>query len=472
MQIDKLFAGKFRRGGREHEIADVRERFALAHAHVNLAGRRVHAHGFGFGEKIRGNGARVEHRFDGVANVCVREHGAARDFDAFAETHIAHAHAAHCGNAVGARFREDFFRETGAADIDAVFLELVGHFLNEQIRSPLENKHAAAHEVGKHDAVSDCGFVKRGAVRVGNRFEQQTPHIGASGKKFFEQLASRARVAVVVVHLRKMFEKRADALCGNAKLLDENAREVFAVKRRAHVEFRVDETNVFELSNGIGDFFRPIFSAGLNHAVREPVKRNIKNVSARTLEIRCKPAELIMVLEQQHGKSRLRKVICAGEPGKPGADDDGVVKFPDSVERIVRAHFLKIVNCPGRKTPILTFPHARRKRKRSRGAVLLRKSFLTFGFFEAKCCLTSEAEELSRFNLKILPPHSLRFLTHPCRKNYERIKKYLLLTPQNRSWHDCSYRISCRLFGNSDSGLQSKGSRRNLPRFGSVYGDV
>ena len=338
MQVDELFRGEFRRVGREDEIADARERFAFANAHVDLAGRGVHAHGFRFREKIRGNGSGLEQFLDGVADVRVGEHRAAGDFRRLAETRVAHAHAAHDGNAAGPGFRQDFFREAAAADFDAVFLQLVRHFSDEQIRAAAENVDAAAHEVGKDDAVGDCGLVERRAVGVGDGLEQKTVDVRAPREKFFEEFPRRPRVAVVVVHPREMFEKGADALGGNAELVGQNAREVCAVERRADVEFRVDEADVLELANRIRDVLRPVFAAGLDHPVRESVQRNVEDVPAGTLEERRQPAELIMVLQQQNGMSRLGEIVGAGHSGEPAADDDGVKASGKSVKRILRVH--------------------------------------------------------------------------------------------------------------------------------------
>ena len=303
-----------------------------------LQGLSLHLNDGDFVTVIGGNGAGFEHFFDRIADVRVGKNGFAGNFRNFAEAHIAHANAAHDGNAVGSGFGQNFFREAITANIDAVFLEFLGHFLNEQIRAALENVNALAHEVGENDSVGDGGFIERGAVCVGDRFEKQAPDVGASGEKFFEEFPRRAFVVVVVIHLREMLEKSVHALCGNAEFFDENAREVFAVKSRLDIEFRIDEADVFELVNRIRDFFAPVFAAGFDHAVRETVERNIENMSARALKIRRQPAELVVVLEKQNRVFRLGEIVCAGEPGETAADDDRVVIFLNAEKRIFCVH--------------------------------------------------------------------------------------------------------------------------------------
>ena len=135
-----------------------------------------------------------------------------------------------------------------------------------------------------------------------------------------------------------MLEKSVNALGGNVEFFDENTREIFAVECRLNIKFRIDEADVLELANRIRDFLAPVFAAGLNHAVRETVQGNVENVSARTLKIRRESAELVVVFQEQNGMSRLGEIVCAGEPGEPAADDDGVVRFLNAEKRIFCVH--------------------------------------------------------------------------------------------------------------------------------------
>jgi hypothetical protein len=66
--------------------------------------------------------------------------------------------------------------------------------------------------------------------------------------------------------------------------------------------------------------------------VREAVQRNIEDVSAGALESGGKPAELVVVFEQQDAPSPPCEAVRARHSGETASDDDGVVSALKSVE--------------------------------------------------------------------------------------------------------------------------------------------
>ena len=130
-----------------------------------------------------------------------------------------------------------------------------------------------------------------------------------------------------------MREERLDGLGGELKLLDQDAGEVGAVEGGADVEVGIDEADVAELMDAIGDLLGPVAARGLDHPVREAVQGDVKDVAAGALEEGGEAAELVMVLEEEHLTSELREVVRRGHPAETGADDDGVIAGEEIVER-------------------------------------------------------------------------------------------------------------------------------------------
>ena len=103
-----------------------------------------------------------------------------------------------------------------------------------------------------------------------------------------------------------MREERFDCPGRDAELLDHDAREIRTIKSRSHIEIRINETHVLQLVNAIGNFFRPIATGRLNHAVRKTMERDIKNMSTGAFEECGESAQLIMMLHQQNFAAKLR----------------------------------------------------------------------------------------------------------------------------------------------------------------------
>ena len=333
VEVDELVAGERLGLGGEHEVADVRDGLAFAHAHVDLAGRGVHADLAGFLEERRLEGVFAAHLEDGVLDVGVGDDGRAGDFGFLALAGAAEFHAHDAAAAGGVFFDVDLLDEHVATDVDPVGLHLGGHEVDHGVRAALEDEHALRHEVREDDAEGDRGVVERGAVGVGDRLEEQALDVRAAGEELLEELARGARVVVVVVHLAQMREEGLDGLGGELELLDQDAREVGAVEGRADVEVGVDEADVVQLVDPVRDLLGPVAAGGLDHPVREAVQGDVEDVAADALEVGGQAAELVVVLEEQHLAAELREVVRRGHPAEAGADDDGVVAREEVVER-------------------------------------------------------------------------------------------------------------------------------------------
>ena len=157
--------------------------------------------------------------------------------------------------------------------------------------------------------------------------------IGATGKELFKELARRARVIVVVVHLPKVGEERLHGLGRDAELLDHNPCEVRAVEGRPDIEIRVNKTDVAELMNTVGDLLGPVAPGRFDHPMREAVQGDIEDMAAGALKESRQPAELVMVLEQQDLPAELGEVVRGRHPAQTGANDDGVVAREQVFER-------------------------------------------------------------------------------------------------------------------------------------------
>ena len=333
MEVDELVARERLGLGGEHEVADMRDGLAFAHAHVDLAGRGVHADLAGFLEERGLEGFFAAHLQDGVLDVRVGDDGGAGDLGFFALARAAELHAHDATAAGGVLLDVDLLDQHVATDVDAVGLHLGGHEVDHGVRAALEDEHALRHEVREDDAEGDRRVVEGGAVRVGDRLEEQTLDVGTAGEELLEELARGARVVVVVVHLAQVREEGLDGLGGELELLDQDAREVGAVEGRADVEVGVDEPDVVQLVDAVRDLLGPVATGGLDHPVREAVQGDVEDVAADALEVGREAPELVMVLEEEHLASELREIVRRGHPAEAGADDDGVVAREKIIKR-------------------------------------------------------------------------------------------------------------------------------------------
>jgi hypothetical protein len=219
--------------------------------------------------------------------------------------------------------------------LHAVAFQLGDHFFDQQVGSPPERENPGAHEIGEHDAVRDRRVVQSGTVGVRDRFHQQPVHIGPTREETLKQIARRFRVVVVVVHRPQVVVEPFDRFRRQLELLDQHPGVVVPGERGPDVHLRVHEPNILKLDNGIRNFPSPVFATGLDHAARETVQRDVKNVPPFAREPRRQAPELVMVLQQQHPVARLREDVRAGQSAQSAADHDHIVVVGDAFEPIV-----------------------------------------------------------------------------------------------------------------------------------------
>ena len=162
-------------------------------------------------------------------------------------------------------------------------------------------------------------------IGVGDRFHQKAVHIASPGEELFEHLTRGLGVIIVEVHLAQMIVESLDLLAVDLEILDQNLGEVITVKRRPHIHLRVDETDILQLVDRIGDLLGPVFAAALNHPVGEAVQGNIEDVAAGAFEPGRQAAELVVVLKQQDLVPILRQIVCTRQSAQAGAHDHDVV---------------------------------------------------------------------------------------------------------------------------------------------------
>ena len=123
---------------------------------------------------------------------------------------------------------------------------------------------------------------------------------------------------------------------GDAEPLDQQPREILAVEGGDQREHRVVEADVLQLHDRVGDLGGPVAAAALDHADGKAVQRDVEDVSARPLEPGGQPAELVVLLQQQHANGPPAQDVGGGQAGQAAADDDHVVLVADSCEKIFR----------------------------------------------------------------------------------------------------------------------------------------
>jgi hypothetical protein len=87
----------------------------------------------------------------------------------------------------------------------------------------------------------------------------------------------------------------------------------------------------FSWHDRVGDLPRPVLAARLDHPDRKAVQRDIEDVAALAREPGRQPAELVVVLEQEHAVARLGEHVGARQAAEAAADDDDVVLVGNSL---------------------------------------------------------------------------------------------------------------------------------------------
>ena len=89
----------------------------------------------------------------------------------------------------------------------------------------------------------------------------------------------------------------------------ENGCEINPVKGGFKRKLRIIKYDILELNNGIHNNAVPVFAACLYHAVRKPVKRDIKDVPF-ALKPGGKPAQFIMMFKKQYRVTGSCQPVC------------------------------------------------------------------------------------------------------------------------------------------------------------------
>ncbi len=319
---------EFRMGRGEEQVPDVGDGFALADAHVHLAAAAVEADGGGFAEELRAEVLVADQLVDRGLEVGVRQDGFGADRPAVADD---------AGHA--ALLQQDLLHQGVVAQVHHVGLERRLHLRDELVRAALEGVDALAHEIGEDDAERDGGVVQGGAVGVGDGLHQQAPHVGTAGKVPLEELAGGDLLVVVEVHAAGEFEELLDGVGRDLEVVDQLVGEVGPVEGRREGKLGVVEPDALELDDGLRDVRRPVLAAGLDHADGEAVERDVEDVPAFPLEPRRHAAEVVVMLQEQHGIAAGRQPIGGGQPGQARADDDRVVLGLDALEPVAGHYF-------------------------------------------------------------------------------------------------------------------------------------
>jgi hypothetical protein len=130
------------------------------------------------------------------------------------------------------------------------------------------------------------------------------------------------------------------------EFLHEHARVVLAREGRPHIHLRVDEADILQLHDQIGDLLRPVLPAGLDHPDRKAVERNIEDMPALAGEPGGQPAKLVVMLEEEHAVAGLREHICARKAPQAAPDDDHIILVGDTFKPVVSHGTVRIAPLP------------------------------------------------------------------------------------------------------------------------------
>ena len=111
-------------------------------------------------------------------------------------------------------------------------------------------------------------------------------------------MTGRHRLVIVEIHVSRSIEKIADTLCRNAEVRSEQTRKVFSIEGGGEREHGVVETDVLKLNDVVSNFLVPIPPATLQHAGREAMQRDVKNMAFRTSKPRGQATEFVVLLQQ------------------------------------------------------------------------------------------------------------------------------------------------------------------------------
>ncbi len=313
MHVEHLITVKSGGPRDKEQVADVRQGLALAHSHVDLATGVAERHLVGRNQEVGGKVLATGQVVDGVDDAAVGDDAVGRNQPAV-NHYPAHP----------ALVDDNALRLGIGADGDSVFYQFIDHQADEPVGAALEGEDPLVHEVGKDDTIGDGRVVKGGAVGIGDGLHEQPVHVWPVWKELLEQLPGGDGPVVVKVHGRDPVEESGHRLARYLEVVGQQRTEILAVKGGAKFELGIVKDNTFELDNGVHDRPVPIFPAGLYHAKREAVQRDVEDV-APPFEPGGQAAHLMVVLQQQNLVAGPGQAVGHGEPSQAGADDYGIV---------------------------------------------------------------------------------------------------------------------------------------------------
>jgi hypothetical protein len=134
-------------------------------------------------------------------------------------------------------------------------------------------------------------------------------------EEFFKQFKGGHALIVVKIHGGNSIEKIINRCLGNLEFIYQDVGKVLAIECSGKRKLGVIENDFFQLDNGFHYLPVPVFTACLNHAVRETVKRDIKDM-AFAFKPGCQASQLMVMLKQKNRVAASGKTVCGGKASK------------------------------------------------------------------------------------------------------------------------------------------------------------
>jgi len=109
-----------------------------------------------------------------------------------------------------------------------------------------------------------------------------------------------------------MIVKLLDMVFGYLKSVLKNICKINPIEGGSKVVLRIYKSNVFQLDDGIGNFFGLVPSAGFDHAHWKTMEGDVEDVPSCTFKPGSQSAKLVVVFKEENGVTLLGQYIGPG----------------------------------------------------------------------------------------------------------------------------------------------------------------
>ena len=209
------------------------------------------------------------------------------------------------------------------------------HQPDQPVGAALEGVHALGHEVREHDAVAQGRVFQRRAVGVGDRLHQQPDTSPRPGKNRSNNWPPWSGLVVVEVHVpRGVEERRRRVSAGTWNRSTSSRVKSWRSKVVESENIGLSKRMSFNCTIESAISRAPIAAAALDHADRKAVQRDVEDVPAAAAEPGGQPAQLVVLLGQQHAVAGPGQGVGGGHAAQAAADDDDVVVVAEVLRRV------------------------------------------------------------------------------------------------------------------------------------------